>query len=80
MDYGRILKEYYQGKPKEECGVIGIFKNDSGLSKYLYYGLYTLQHRVRRVRVLPSVTGSVPTIIRPWVLCPRCLVRKSSPE
>ncbi len=45
MDYGRILKEYYQGKPKEECGVIGIFKNDSGLSKYLYYGLYTLQHR-----------------------------------
>jgi len=38
-------QDFTDEKLKEECGVVGIYKNDAMLSKYLYYGLYTLQHR-----------------------------------
>ena len=33
-------------KPKEECGVFGIFDNDGlDCAQLTYYGLFSLQHR-----------------------------------
>ena len=33
-------------KPQDECGVFGIYSNDSSdLARVMYYGLYALQHR-----------------------------------
>ena len=35
-----------QGEVNEECGVFGIFAPaPSNVAKYVYYGLYALQHR-----------------------------------
>ncbi|HWJ02931.1 MAG TPA: amidophosphoribosyltransferase [Verrucomicrobiae bacterium] len=34
-----------EDKPKEECGVFGIYGTDLDVSRLTYYGLYALQHR-----------------------------------
>lgn len=40
------MKDYLNDKPKDECGVYGIYSNrNSELARTLYYGLYALQHR-----------------------------------
>ncbi|HBV87777.1 amidophosphoribosyltransferase [Desulfosporosinus sp.] len=37
--------EYGDDKPKEECGVFGIYAPDQEVARLTYYGLYALQHR-----------------------------------
>lgn len=37
--------EFGQDKPKEECGVFGIYAPDQEVARLTYYGLYALQHR-----------------------------------
>ena len=32
-------------KPKEECGVFGIYAPEQEVARLTYYGLYSLQHR-----------------------------------
>ena len=32
-------------KPREECGVIGIFAPDEDVASMTYFGLHALQHR-----------------------------------
>lgn len=40
--YNRIQ---YPDKPREECGVFGVYGNNLDVSRTTYYGLYALQHR-----------------------------------
>ena len=42
-----MSEEFYSGKPREECGVIGIFNRGDfeDATDICYYGLYSLQHR-----------------------------------
>jgi len=37
--------EFGDDKPKEECGVFGIYAPDQEVARLTYYGLYALQHR-----------------------------------
>ncbi|AFQ42769.1 amidophosphoribosyltransferase [Desulfosporosinus meridiei] len=37
--------EFGEDKPKEECGVFGIYAPDQEVARLTYYGLYALQHR-----------------------------------
>lgn len=37
--------EFREDKPKEECGVFGIYAPDKEVARLTYYGLYALQHR-----------------------------------
>lgn len=37
--------EFGGDKPKEECGVFGIYAPDQDVARLTYYGLYALQHR-----------------------------------
>ncbi|MGI6119220.1 MAG: amidophosphoribosyltransferase [Desulfosporosinus sp.] len=37
--------EFGEDKPKEECGVFGIFAPEQEIARLTYYGLYALQHR-----------------------------------
>jgi len=37
--------EFGEDKPKEECGVFGIYAPDEEVARLTYYGLYALQHR-----------------------------------
>ncbi len=37
--------EFGEDKPKEECGVFGIYAPDREVARLTYYGLYALQHR-----------------------------------
>lgn len=37
--------EFEEDKPKEECGVFGIYAPDQEVARLTYYGLYALQHR-----------------------------------
>jgi amidophosphoribosyltransferase len=38
-------REPWDDKPKEECGVFGIYAPGQEVAKHTYYGLYALQHR-----------------------------------
>lgn len=40
-----IMFEFREDKPKEECGVFGIYAPDKEVARLTYYGLYALQHR-----------------------------------
>jgi amidophosphoribosyltransferase len=35
----------FADKPKEECGLFGIFAPEQEVAQLTYYGLYALQHR-----------------------------------
>jgi amidophosphoribosyltransferase len=37
--------EFGEDKPKEECGVFGIYAPDQEVARLTYYGIYALQHR-----------------------------------
>lgn len=37
--------EFGDDKPKEECGVFGIYAPTQEVARLTYYGLYALQHR-----------------------------------
>ncbi|MFZ3131960.1 MAG: amidophosphoribosyltransferase [Desulfosporosinus sp.] len=39
------MYEFGEDKPKEECGVFGIYAPDQEVARLTYYGLYALQHR-----------------------------------
>jgi amidophosphoribosyltransferase len=39
------LREPWDDKPKEECGVFGIYAPEQDIARQTYYGLYALQHR-----------------------------------
>ena len=42
----KVQEVEYNGKPKEECGVFGIYSNDvTDVAERTYYSLYALQHR-----------------------------------
>lgn len=40
-----IFSNFNPDKPREECGVFGIYGHDLDVAKLTYYGLYALQHR-----------------------------------
>jgi len=40
-----MLREPWDDKPKEECGVFGIYAPEQEVARQTYYGLYALQHR-----------------------------------
>ena len=42
---GTKVFEFGEDKPKEECGVFGIYAPDQEVARLTYYGLYALQHR-----------------------------------
>lgn len=39
------MRDYWDDKPKEECGVFGIYAPELEVARLTYYGLYALQHR-----------------------------------
>lgn len=39
------MREPWDDKPKEECGVFGIYAPEQEVARLTYYGLYALQHR-----------------------------------
>jgi amidophosphoribosyltransferase len=46
LDKGRItVRQHGDEKPKEECGVFGIYAPDQPVARLTYFGLYALQHR-----------------------------------
>ncbi len=49
---------YHIDRPREECGVIGIFGNEEA-SKYTYFGLYALQHRGQESAGIATSNGKV---------------------
>jgi hypothetical protein len=42
---GLNVFEFGEDKPKEECGVFGIYAPEQEVARLTYYGLYALQHR-----------------------------------
>lgn len=39
------MRDSWDDKPKEECGVFGIYAPEQEVARLTYYGLYALQHR-----------------------------------
>lgn len=39
------MRELWEDKPKEECGVFGIYAPEQEVARLTYFGLYALQHR-----------------------------------
>ena len=44
-------------KPREECGVFGIYAPGQPVVSLTYYGLYALQHRGQESAASPYRTG-----------------------
>lgn len=42
---GILVQQFEDDKPKEECGVFGIYAPNREVARLTYYGLYALQHR-----------------------------------
>nr|WP_329955619.1 hypothetical protein [Desulfomarina profundi] len=64
-------------RPTHECGVCGIF-NHKDSSKLTYFGLYALQHRGRKVRVLLPLMAKMSTSTRIWGLSPKYFQKRFS--
>ena len=74
----RVLEPYERLKPEcdcmnEECGVFGIYTNQSGIdaAEAAYYGLFSLQHRAllysaawRAGGVMPKSSGKCVSALR----------------
>jgi len=56
MDNTDISEHYNDGKPREECGVFGIYGNPRA-ANLTYLGLYTLQHRGQESAGIASSDG-----------------------
>ena len=69
------------GKPKEACGVFGLYSRELAgeLAQRTYFGLYALQHRARSRRASPSPTGSGPRLSGTWVSSPRSSIPRTWP-
>lgn len=39
------MEDWFDDKPKEECGLFGIYGPEMDVARLTYYGLYALQHR-----------------------------------
>lgn len=54
--------EFGEDKPKEECGVFGIYAPDQEVARLTYYGLYALQHRGQESAGIATSDGRFITL------------------
>lgn len=54
--------EYGEDKPKEECGVFGIYAPNQEVARLTYYGLYALQHRGQESAGIATSNGLSITV------------------
>ena len=52
------LQNYRPDKPREECGVFGIYAPGTNVARLTYYGLYALQHRGQESAGIAVADGS----------------------
>jgi glutamine phosphoribosylpyrophosphate amidotransferase len=43
--FGDDIQPFGDDKPREECGLFGIYAPEQDVARSTYYGLYALQHR-----------------------------------
>ena len=55
-------------KRHEECGVLGIYDKDLDISRYVYWGLFALQHRGQESGGMALSDGeeSRPSVVWDW--------------
>ncbi len=51
-------------KPKEECGVFGVWAPGEDVAKLTYYGLYALQHRGQEAAGIAVSDGTSVTVYK----------------
>jgi amidophosphoribosyltransferase len=51
------LQEYKDDKPREECGVFGIYAPGRSVAKLTFYGLFALQHRGQEAAGIATCDG-----------------------
>jgi amidophosphoribosyltransferase len=53
-------------KPREECGIFGIYGPDLDVARLTYYGLYALQHRGQESAGIASETAAGFSWLKVW--------------
>lgn len=58
LDEGRYLRDEALDRPREACGVFGIYAPGDDVARITYFGLYALQHRGQESAGIATIDGS----------------------
>src|SRR6266849_9540719 len=59
-----IREHFEDDRPKEECGVFGVYAPGRDVARFAFFGLYALQHRGQESAGIASCEGGHITTLR----------------
>lgn len=68
---------YLSSKPKEECGVIGVYAPGEDVARLVYFGLHALQHRGQESAGIATSDGNTILVYKDMGLVPQVFNEKA---